>query len=97
MDKFIKIPVTGRGNMIVRASGVATVIQKSTTTVRVAYVDGTYLTITHAASAAGSEAVRDEIVSNIETILQKGWQTTSLIVSNLSKEVTDVSDLTLST
>lgn len=89
--KFIKIPVTGRGNMTLGAENVVLVEQKSTTKVRVSYEGGTQADITHEASASGSEEMRTYIEDLIEQVNQKVWQTTSLLASALPKAVTDIS------
>lgn len=97
MAKFISIPVTDRGNMIVSADNVQLVEQKSTTSVRISYAGGTQIDITHEASAAGSEEMRDKIQDKIQEVNQKVWQTTSIQIDDLPQSVTDVGGITLIT
>ena len=73
MDKFISIPATGLGSLLVSASGIAGVAQASTTTVVITYKTGLIATITHATAGASVETERDAIVAAIESALQTPW------------------------
>jgi hypothetical protein len=73
MDKFISIPATNLGSLIVSASGIAGVAQASTTTVVITYKTGLVATITHATAGSSVETQTDAIVSAIESALQTPW------------------------
>ena len=90
MAKFLSIPVTGRGNILVSADSVALIEQKNTTTVRISYLTGSQTDLTHAAAAPGNEAQRDVIATAILSINQRNWQITSQQVDNLPNEVVDI-------
>jgi len=84
MAKFLSIPVTNEGNQLISADNVKLVEQASTTTVTVTYGGAAaqdVITITHAAIAAGSEAMRDVIQDAIVAAHQSHWQEVKYDVS----------------
>ena len=73
MEKFLNIPVTNEQKQIVSVLDVKLVEQASTTTVSLSYGSGKVVTIKHAAIAAGSEAMRDEVQNVMIAALATGW------------------------
>ena len=73
MAKFLSIPVTNEQKQLVSADGVILLEQASTSTVTIAYGGGKVVTVTHAASAAGSEEVRDYLQDSIVFAQQQPW------------------------
>ena len=78
MEKFLQLPVTDEQKQIVSVLVVKLVEQASTTTVSLAYGSGKVVTLTHAALAAGSETMRDEVQSAIVSALATGWTTVAV-------------------
>ena len=58
MEKFLNIPVTNEQKQIVSILDVKLVEQATTSSVTLAYGSGKVVTINHAATASGSEAMR---------------------------------------
>jgi hypothetical protein len=73
MEKFLNIPVTNEQKQIVSVLDVKLVEQASTTTVSLSYGSGKVVTIKHAAIAAGSEVMRDEVQNVMIASLATGW------------------------
>ena len=73
MEKFLQIPVTSEQKQIVSILDVKLVEQATTSSVTLAYGSGKVVTINHAATASGSEAMRDEIQNAIVDALATGW------------------------
>ena len=71
MQKFLSIPVTGEQNQLVSCNNIKLIEQASTTTVTVTYGAGKVTTLTHAASSAGSEEMRDAIQEAVIEALQQ--------------------------
>lgn len=90
MEKYLSIPVTDEGNQLLSASGILLIEQASTTTVVVQYKDGIAATITHAASAVGSEEVRDAIQNAVVAALSTDWTKPSYAVKNLPQDVSGI-------
>lgn len=90
MEKFISIPATGLGNILVRASDVATVGQASTTSVVVTYTSGLIITITHATAGASDETQRDAIANAITGAQTLKWTDPVKEVSSLPYAVSAV-------
>ena len=77
MEKFLQIPVTNEQKQIVSILDVKLVEQASTTTVTLAYGSGKVVTLTHAAIAASSEVMRNEVQNAIVSALATGWTSVS--------------------
>ena len=90
MTKFLSIPVTSEGNQLVSCNDIKLIEQGSTTTVVITYGGGKVTTITHAASASGSEEMRDAIQSAVVTALQQPWRNVTHQVENLPKAVSAI-------
>jgi hypothetical protein len=90
MEKFLSIPVTSEQSQLVSATGIILVEQASTTTVTVAYKDGSVVTLTHATAGAGSEAQRDAIQNAIVAALQTPWYEVAYKVSGLPFAVSGI-------
>lgn len=90
MTKFLSIPVTNEQNQLVSANDIKIIEQASTTTVKLTYGGGKVSTITHAASSAGSEEMRDAIQSAVVTVLQQPWRNVTHQVENLPKAVSGI-------
>tara|TARA_R100001443_G_scaffold113494_1_gene128271 strand:- start:145 stop:438 length:294 start_codon:yes stop_codon:yes gene_type:complete len=73
MEKFLKIPVTNEQKQLVSVLDVKLVEQASTTEVTLAYGSGKVITLTHAAIAASSEAMRDAVQDAMVAALATGW------------------------
>jgi hypothetical protein len=76
MEKYLKIPVTGKGSRLVSISGVKTIMQAAqaatAVTTLIEYNDGTTTTITHAAAAAFD--MRIALEDAMTLALQTPWQ-----------------------
>jgi len=86
MEKFLSIPVTGEQNQLVSATGIVLIEQDSTTAVGIHYKSSTgtdVVTITHAASPAGSEVMRDAIQSALVAALGTSWTNVAYEITNL--------------
>lgn len=90
MTKFLSIPVTSEGNQLVSCNDIKLIEQGSTTTVVITYGGGKVTTITHAASGAGSEEMRDAIQNAVISNLQQSWVNVSLQVEGLPKAVSGI-------
>lgn len=90
MTKFLSIPVTSEGNQLVSCNDIKLIEQPSTTTVVITYGGGKVTTITHAASGAGSEEMRDAIQNAVISNLQQSWVNVSLQVEGLPKAVSGI-------
>lgn len=83
MEKFLKIPVTNEQNQLVSVTDVKLVEvgdasgSNPTTTTTLFYGSGKKVTLTHAAVAAGSEEIRDEIQDAMVEALATGWTAVS--------------------
>jgi len=77
MEKYLKIPVTDEAKQIVSINDVKLVEQASTTTVTLAYGSGKLVTLTHAATGANLETMRDEVQNAILDALATGWTAVS--------------------
>lgn len=73
MEKFISIPVTDLGDVLIASTGIAGIAQASTTTVVITYKTGLIATITHATAGAGVETARDAIVNAVVSSLKTAW------------------------
>jgi|TARA_S200002703_G_scaffold142451_1_gene134832 hypothetical protein len=73
MEKFLRIPVTNEQKQLVSCTDVKLVVQVNTTSASLAYGSGKVVTLTHAALAAGSEAMRDQIQDSMVEALATGW------------------------
>jgi len=73
MAKFLEIPVTNEQKQLVSADGVILLEQASTSTVTITYASAKVVTVTHAASAAGSEEMRDYLQDSIVFAQQQPW------------------------
>jgi hypothetical protein len=90
MTKFLSIPVTNEQNQLVSANDIKIIEQGSTTTVVMTYGGGKVTTITHAASAGGSEEMRDAIQNAVVTVLQQPWRNVTHQVENLPQAVSGI-------
>ena len=93
MEKFLSIPVTDQQNQLVSATGIVLIVQASTTTVAIHYKSSTGtdgVTITHAAAAAGSEAMRDAIQDAVVSALTTSWTYVAYQVNNLPFAVSGI-------
>jgi len=81
MDKFISIPVTDKGDVLIASSGIASIQQASTTTVVVTYKTGMVATITHATAGASVETEKDAIVNAVLSSLKTAWTEPNFDVS----------------
>ena len=90
MAKFLSIPVTDEQNQLVSADDVVLCEQASTTTVTIAYQGGKVVTVTHAASAASSEEMRDYIQDSIVFAQQQPWHQVKYQCDALPQEVTGI-------
>lgn len=80
MSKFLSIPVTSLGNILVSATDIKTILQSAFTTVTITYGGGKVITITHATITSGT-AMRDLIQDNVVAILKDNWTTVTRDVS----------------
>ena len=83
MAKFLSIPVTNEGNQLISADNILLIEQASTTTVTVVYrgaATNDVITITHAALASGSEAMRDDIQDAVVAAHQSEWRSVTTTV-----------------
>jgi hypothetical protein len=96
MEKFLLIPVTDKGNVMVSATGVKLISQALATSVTIDYVDGTTTTITHDAMAAGDYSLRDRIKNSVLNVLKQRWTEPSLVVSiaDLDQDSGDPAEIT---
>lgn len=93
MEKFLSIPVTSEQRQLLSATGIVLIVQASTTTVTVHYKSSTgtdVVTITHAAAAAGSEAMRDAIQDAVVAALGTSWTYVAYEVNNLPFAVSGI-------
>ena len=93
MEKFLSIPVTNEQNQLLSATGIVLIVQASTTTVTVHYKSSTgtdVVTITHAAAAAGNEAMRDAIQDAVIAALGTSWTYVAYQVDNLPFAVSGI-------
>jgi len=93
MEKFLSIPVTNEQNQLLSATGIVLIVQASTTTVTVHYKSSTgtdVVTITHAAAAAGSEAMRDALQDAVIAALGTSWTYVAYQVNNLPFAVSGI-------
>ncbi len=90
MTKFLSIPVTDEQNQRVSANDIKIIEQASTSTVTVAYGGGKVTTITHAASASGSEEMRDAIQNAVVAAQQQPWRAVTYQVENLPQAVSGI-------
>lgn len=90
MEKFLSIPVTDEQNQLVSATGVVLVEQASTTTVTIAYKEGTVVTLTHATAGAGDETERDAIQDAIVNALATNWKKVTYEVTGLPYAVSGI-------
>jgi|TARA_R110000744_G_scaffold134033_3_gene242809 hypothetical protein len=90
MQKFLSIPVTNEMNQIVSCNDIKLIEQGSTTTVTVAYGGGKVVTITHAASAASSEEMRDAIQDGVVRVLGRQWTYVTESMDSLPQAVSGI-------
>jgi len=90
MQKFLSIPVTGEQNQLVSCNNIKLIEQGSTTTVVITYGAGKVTTLTHGASSAGSEEMRDAIQEAVIEALQQPWREVSYQVEGLPKAVSGI-------
>lgn len=93
MEKFLSIPVTNEQRQLLSATGIVLIVQASTTTVTVHYKSSTgtdVVTITHAAAAAGNEAMRDAIQDAVVAALGTSWTNVAYEVNNLPLAVSGI-------
>ena len=93
MEKFLSIPVTSEQRQLLSATGIVLIVQASTTTVTVHYKSSTgtdVVTITHAASGANSEAMRDAIQDAVIAALTTSWTYVAYQVDNLPFAVSGI-------
>jgi hypothetical protein len=95
MEKFLSIPVTGEQEQLVSASGIVLIEQGSATTVTITYNSLLVTTITHAASSAGSEEMRDAIQQAVLDVYTQNWQKPSLSLNALPKAVSGIATAVL--
>jgi hypothetical protein len=79
MSKFLLIPVTSLGNVLVSATDIKGISQASVTTTTITYSGGKVLTITHATITSGT-IFRDIIQDAVVAILKDNW-------TNVTKDV----------
>jgi len=90
MEKFLSIPVTSSGNILISATNVvmveAAADSATAVTTLVTYQGGKVVTLTHAAQVAFS--MRNAIQSAIANALQTSWTETVYVVPSLPITVT---------
>lgn len=90
MAKFLSIPVASEQKQLVSADGIILLEQASTTTVVITYASAKAVTVTHAASAAGSEEVRDYLQDSIVFAQQQPWHQVKYVCDALPKAVSAI-------
>jgi len=81
MAKFLKVPVTGKPDMLMSADNVAHIYSASatSTSTRIDYIDGTTTTITHGAQVDYN--LRDALSDSMVDCQSEGWTKVTFDVS----------------
>tara|TARA_R100000654_G_scaffold38990_1_gene64756 strand:+ start:7433 stop:7738 length:306 start_codon:yes stop_codon:yes gene_type:complete len=81
MYKYLLVPVSNAGNVLIGIEGAILINQASTTTVTIDYDGGSTTTITHSTMSSSDETVRDRIIDSILALTSRSSSEAFITVS----------------